>query len=119
MKQYLDKDQTAKLIELGFPKPTRIMAIGGFLPKDTLARYASYKDDFDSVTCYEGYSIGELIELLPKEITDEYDEVTSLEFNTTEVYYTNLRVMSYYKNSAELIDALFDMCVTLKEEGVI
>ena len=106
MKQYLDKDQTAKLIELGFPKPQSIV--------DVDVDY-SIRDH----TIYNAYSIGELIELLPKEITDEYDEVTSLEFNTTEVYYTNLRVMSYYKNSAELIDALFDMCVTLKEEGVI
>ena len=106
MKQYLDKDQTAKLIELGFPKPQSIVNVD--------VDY-SIRDH----TIYNAYSIGELIELLPKEITDEYDEVTSLEFNTTEVYYTNLRVMSYYKNSAELIDALFDMCVTLKEEGVI
>lgn len=109
MKQYLDKDQTAKLIELGFPKPQSIESI------DT-----EFDSAFDEHTIYNmRYSIGELIEFLPKEITDEYDEVTSLEFSTTEVYYTNLRVMFYYKNSAELIDALFNMCVTLKEEGVI
>ena len=102
MKQYLDKDQTAKLMELGFPKPNSICLSSD---NDVMVRGA--------------YSIGELIEFLPKEITDEYDEVTSLEFSTTEVYYTNLRVMSYYKNSAELVDALFNMCVTLKEEGVI
>ena len=27
--------------------------------------------------------------------------------------------MPYYTNGAEFIDALFNMCVTLKEEGVI
>lgn len=102
MKQYTDKDQTAKLIELGFPKPQSIVDILGIYNEVETA-----------------YSIGELIEFLPKEITYEYDEVTSLEFSKTEVYYTNLRVMSYYKNSAELIDALFNMCVTLKDEGVI
>ena len=103
MKQYTSKDQTAKLIELGFPKPSpKYIHIGG----------VSYDSNHN-------YSIGELIEFLPKQITDEYDEVTSLEFSKTEVYYTNFRVMSYYKNSAELIDALFNMCVTLKEEGVI
>lgn len=103
MKQYTDKDQTAKLIELGFPEP---------LPKYIHIGGVSYDSNHN-------YSIGELIEFLPKDITDEYDEVTSLEFSKKEVYYTNLRVMSYYKNSAELVDALFNMCVTLKEEGVI
>lgn len=102
MKQYTDKDQTAKLIELRFPKPKSICLSSD---NDVMVRGA--------------YSIGELIEFLPKEITDEYDDVTSLEFNTTEVYYTNYRIMSYYKNSDELIDALFNMCVTLKEEDVI
>ena len=103
MKQYTSKDQTAKLIELGFPEPSpKYIHIGG----------VSYDSNHN-------YSIGELIEFLPEQITDEYDDVTSLEFSKTEVYYTNFRVMSYYKNSAELIDALFNMCVTLKEEGVI
>ena len=111
MKQYTDKDQTAKLIELGFPKP-KGWGNKGISNGMSIALYNDGREDFN-------YSIGELIELLPKEITDEYDEVTSLEFSKTEVYYTNLRVMSYYKNSAELIDALFNMCVTLKEEGVI
>ena len=111
MKQYTSKDQTAKLIELGFPKPK------GWGNKDisngmSIALYNDGREDFN-------YSIGELIEFLPKEITDEYDEVTSLEFSKTEVYYTNFRVMSYYANGVELIDALFNMCVTLKEEGVI
>lgn len=111
MKQYTDKDQTAKLIELGFPKSK------GWGNKDisngmSIALYNDGREDFN-------YSIGELIEFLPKEITDEYDEVTSLEFHTTEVYYTNFRAMSYYTKDAELIDALFNMCVTLKEEGVI
>lgn len=108
MKQYLDKDQTAKLIELGFPKPTRIMAIGGFLPKDTLARYASYKDDFDSVTCYEGYSIGELIEFLEHRIYRIENDMQWL--------VDGARV---YRADNELINALFEACVTLKEEGVL
>ena len=108
MKQYTDKDQTAKLIELGFPKPTRIMAIGGFLPKDMLARYASYKDDFDSVTCYEGYSIGELIEFLEHRIYRIENDMQWL--------VDGARV---YRADNELINALFEACVTLKEEGVI
>ena len=108
MKQYTSKDQTTKLIELGFPKPTRIVAIGGFPPKDTLARYASYKDDFDSVTCYEGYSIGELIEFLEHRIYRIENDMQWL--------VDGVRV---YGADEELIDALFCACVTLKEEGVI
>ena len=117
MKQYTDKDQTAKLIELGFPKPTRIMAIGGFPPKDTLARYASYKDDFDSVICYEGYSIGELIEFLPIVINWTPRVIMG---NVIEYSFTTEGSELYYCNqNNELIDNLFDMCIRLKEEGVI
>ena len=77
MKQYTSKDQTAKLIELGFPKPQ------GWGNKDIsngmiIALYKDGREDFN-------YSIGELIEFLPKDITDEYDEVTSLEFSKMEV----------------------------------
>lgn len=122
MKQYTSKDQTAKLIELGFPKPTRIMAIGGFPPKDTLARYASYKDDFDSVTCYEGYSIGELIEFLRPHLHTtiyrlELQKINecSWDVEVADVNENNLD----YQIKQELIDALFCACVTLKEEGVI
>ena len=108
MKQYTDKDQTAKLIELGFPKPTRIVAIGGFPPKDTLARYASYKDDFDSVTCYEGYFIGELIEFLNEHL---------FHIDKDYKWYADIGQCSF--TAQELIDVLFKACVTLKEEGVI
>lgn len=113
MKQYTSKDQTTKLIELGFPKPKFSFPI-----EDN--EHPDYVDeDGNSYSLVESYSVGELIEFLPKEITDEYDEATSLEFSKTEVYYTNFRAMSYYTNGTELIDALFYMCVTLKEEGVI
>lgn len=108
MKQYTDKDQTAKLIELGFPKPTRIMAIGGFPPKDTLARYASYKGDFDSVTCYEGYSIGELIEFLEHRLYRIENDMQWI--------VDGVRV---YRVEDELIDALFETCVAIKDKGVI
>lgn len=116
MKQYTDKDQTAKLIELGFPKPTRIMAIGGFPPKDTLARYASYKDDFDSVTCYEGYSIGELIEFLQL-IAENNDVRISTQTNLVSFdIMTKEGRCGYSFNEDELIDSLYEACRTLKEE---
>ena len=122
MKQYTYKVQTIKLIELGFPKPSRIVAIGGFLPKGTLDRYASYKDDFDSVTCYEGYSIGELIEFLPKRVGDaqiDFFAGVGKWFVRYEDRHEVPPITVKQWHSRELIDSLFDACVTLKEEGVI
>ena len=108
MKQYLDKDQTSKLIELGFPKPTRTIIVDGFPTTDMLSRYASYKDDFGFVVCYEGYSIGELIEFLEHRIYRIENDMQWL--------VDGVRV---YRADKELINALFEACVTLKEEGMI
>ena len=98
MKQYLDLHQTAKLIELGFEKPKGWITI-----------------DFDDAT--GDYSIGELLSFLPEFVNwtprvirgnvIEY----SFETEGSELYYCNAH--------NELIDNLFDMCVKLKEEGVI
>lgn len=103
MKQYTTHEQTAKMIELGFEKPKNI--VEGKLYIDT----------------YFAYSIGELIEMLPQVI----------EFGEKRVSYP-LRVMptvgggwaisycnEYDERNNELIDALYDMVVKLKEEGVI
>lgn len=114
MKQYLDKDQTAKLIELGFPKPQ------GWGNKDIsngmiIALYNDGREDFN-------YSIGELIELLcPHFQTTNYKltlqkvQELSWDVEVEDVNYNDLD----YQVKEELIDALFCACVTLKEEGVI
>lgn len=122
MKQYLDKDQTSKLIELGFPKPTRTIIVDGFPTTDMLSRYASYKDDFGFVVCYEGYSIGELIDFLCPhfqatnyKLTLQKAQELSWSVEVEDVNYNDLD----YQVKEELIDALFCACVTLKEEGVI
>lgn len=101
MKQYTSKDQTAKLIELGFPEPSpKYIHIGG----------VSYDSNHN-------YSIGELIEFLPIVInwTPRIIMKNVIEYSFTtegsELYYCN-------KNN-ELIDNLFDMCIKLKEEGMI
>lgn len=101
MKQYTDKDQTAKLIELGFPEPSpKYIHIGG----------VSYDSNHN-------YSIGELIEFLPRTInwTPRVIQGNVIEYSFitegSELYYCN-------KNN-ELIDNLFDMCIKLKEEEVI
>lgn len=112
MKQYTNKDQTAKLIELGFPKPQSIESV------DT-----EFDSAFDEHTIYNMcYSIGELIEFLcPHFQTTNYkltlQKVQELSWNVEveDVNYNNLD----YQTKQELIDALFCACVTLKEEGVI
>ena len=99
MKQYTTTEQTAKLIELGFEKP-RLLYFGN----NTIGDYA--------------YSIGELIEMLPME--DRAGERSMV--------YDGLEWVANWDNddgtinqvvATELIDALYDMAVQLKEEGVI
>jgi hypothetical protein len=91
MKQYTDKDQTAKLIELGFPKPNSICLSSD---NDVMVRGV--------------YSIGELIEFLEHRIYRMENDMQWL--------VDGVRV---YRADKELINALFDACVTLKEERVI
>lgn len=91
MKQYLDKDQTTKLIELGFPKPKSICLSSD---NDIVVRGA--------------YSIGELIEFLEHRMYHIENDMQWL--------VDGIRV---YRADKELINALFEACVTLKEEGVI
>lgn len=115
MKQYLSPEQTAKLIELGFEKPK------GWCVEGISSRLIMYKHKEDD----EGfnYSIGELIEMLPKVIEDEDCEYATLQmyfdlFNWI-VEYTGVDKTVYAVSHIELIDALYDMAVKLKEEGVI
>lgn len=104
MKQHTTLDQTTKLIELGFDNP-----------KTLVDKY--YDFDTESYVEVKAYSIGELLLFLPLTIqwtpriirgnVIEYSFVTE----GSELYYCNA-----YN---ELIDNLFDMCVKLKESGVI
>ena len=107
MKQYLSKEQTAKLIELGFEKP----------------RGLADAEPSSGKWVREAYSIGELIEMLPQEFKNASGNYLSLSIytgglGTWEINYIGfeslIRTCEY-----ELIDAAFEMCVKLKEEGVI
>lgn len=106
MKQYTSKDQTAKLIELGFPEPSpKYIHIGGI----------SYDSNHN-------YSIGELIEFLPKRVGDaQIDFFAGLTkwFVRYEDRFEVPPITVKQWQSRELIDVLFKACVTLKEEGVI
>ena len=110
MKQYTTPEQTAKLIELGLPKPK--MAAPAL-------KWVDGEPTFEPQ-----YTIGELIEMLPPKIWDDealiYWELCidwDIIGNVWRVVYFHKALMRCY--GKELIDALFDMVVRLKEEGVI
>lgn len=92
MKQYTTKDQTTKLIELGFPKP----------------KPSFYQNGATWIQCDGNYSIGELIELLNDHL---------FHIDKDYKWYADVGQCSF--TAQELIDVLFKACVTLKEEGVI
>lgn len=100
MKQYLNSEQTAKLIELGFEKPKNEVKA------EQAGDYAWYNP---------AYSIGELIEMLP-----EYSSIFDLaDIETQERHWYVGHVSTLNVSSLELIDALYAMILRLKEEGVI
>ena len=113
MKQYTTPDQTAKLIELGFEKPKNAQYVQRAKARNLHSPFIEFGEPE-----FEGsYSIGELLSFLPLTIQwtprviigniIEY----SFETEGSELYYCNA--------NNELIDNLFDMCILLKEEGII
>ena len=110
MKQYLSPEQTAKLIESGLPKPR-------YYSTD---KYFIIQVGFEAIN----YSIGELIEMLPQTINVFYDLSIMSSHKGWQVLYGMIGdgdmwsiEHEVYRN--ELIDALYDMVIKLKEEGVI
>lgn len=104
MKQYTNSEQTSKLIELGFEKPR--VAMPKFEWKDGEPQFH--------------YTIGELIEMLP----DAVELEDSGEYATLQMYfdlfnwiieYTGVEKTGYATSAIELIDALYDMILKLKE----
>lgn len=110
MKQYTNEIQTAKLIELGFEKP-----------KSIVDKY--YDFDAEDYKEVNHYSIGELIEMLPKHIFPNgvcFDLIILSNQNLWVVKYAALFYGEVYRFcSKDLVDALYDMIIKLKEEGVI
>lgn len=126
MKQYTTPEQTAKLMELGFEEPK---SIGGYEPT-FVVEYEGV--EVSNVIIGENkqcpifaYSIGELIEMLPKGIGDDYLDISApfgedngwLITYGQQVYEDWEELYTFINN--ELIDALYDIVVKLKEEGVI
>lgn len=99
MKLYTDETQTAKLIEFGFEKPKGLAD----------AEPSSGK------WVREAYSIGELIEMLP-EFSNIYD---LMNLHTMKRRWYVCHISTLNVSADELIDALYNMIVKLKEEGAI
>lgn len=107
MRQYTNESQTAKLIELGFEEPRTLVD-----------KYYDY--DAEAYAEVKAYSIGELIEML--------EEVASVVISYSyqkRGYYVRVIIPKrigggmYRIRQNELVDALYDMILKLKEKGVI
>ena len=112
MKQYTTPDQTAKLIELGLPKPIYYCT----------DKYTIIHTGFDIIN----YSIGELIEMLPEAICeskdDDYHYFLSIETDslTWKVFYESEdEVVLCSTFGVELVDALCSMLTILKRQGTL
>lgn len=101
MKQHTTPEQTAKLIGLGFEKPK--MAAPAL-------KWVDGEPTFEPQ-----YTIGELIEMLPT-IVDDFTLWIGRDERSNQWF------VKYHPRTLvvdeELIDALYDMIVKLKEEGV-
>ena len=115
MKQFTTPEQTAKLIELGFENPN----------SEGVRSISDTKVEF-----YPAYSIGELIEILPIYCRYRYGDrefraQIQVKFYLSRWHIVYLKFEEdhcghlYDCGSDELIDALYDVIVKLKEEGVI
>lgn len=95
MKQHTDAIQTMRLKDLGFPAPKSVSKL-------------SLDWDMDTVPTFD-YSIGELIEIMGYDLYSIHYKGLAWEVKSERVE----------TREAELIDALYDMIVKLKKEGVI
>lgn len=107
MKQYTSNDQTAKLNELGFEKPSPNF----------------YQNGVTWLKCEGNYSIGELLSFLPENIAKENEMPSTLNISLLNgewcVEYADFLGADFSFHSVELIDAIFNMIEKLKEKEVI
>lgn len=96
MRQFTTPDQTAKLIELGFEKPCSIASVEPIY-------------GMGGISVAKAYTIGELIEILGYDLYDIHYSGFSWEVKSERECVI----------SDTLIDALYNMIVRLKEDGVI
>lgn len=111
MKLYTTTEQTAKLIELGFEKPCSIASVEPIY-------------GMGGISVAKAYSIGELIEMLPRVIGLIGQDYVTIEISHDAIHwivgYTDFEDrLTYAASSSELIDAVFNMIVKLKEKELI
>jgi hypothetical protein len=124
MKQYTTQEQTAKLIELGFNRPKSISSIK--VTGDIITTADDLIGEPSSVMGGKriaNYSIGELIEMLPKVVESEDGEYATLQmyfdlFNWI-IEYTGVEETQYATSAIELIDAIYEMIIKPKEEKML
>ena len=112
MKQYLNSDQTTKLIELGFEKPKNTKYVQRAKARNLHSPFIEFGEPE-----FEGsYSIGELIEMLPT-IIDDFTLWIGRDERSNQWF------VKYHPRTLvideEIIDALYNMITKLKEERVI
>lgn len=116
MKQYLAPQQTAKLIELGVEKPK-----GWYV--DGVTNNINLYVNIDENPMMFNYSVGELLSFLPPIIpqgSGYYINITHDSVSWVIDYQQHGDTQyKYIVSDVELIDAIFDMILRLKEEGVI
>lgn len=114
MKQYTNESQTAKLIELGFEKPKHTFTF-------KIIEYNDVKTDIDIPV--SNYSIGELIEMLPEHIFSDGVCFDLRIYTNQYLWVVQYSAFCYeafcFFQSKELIDALYDTIIKLKEEQAI
>lgn len=114
MKQYLDSEQTDRLLELGFPGPTSISYLSDVIKLDGETPFAEYN-----------YSIGELLSFFPHIISNENGRFMLDVFPAIArwhiVYFDRNKENELYRwgGEKELIDLMFRALVQLKNEKVI
>ena len=110
MKQYTLPEQTAKLIELGFEKPSSIASVEPIY-------------GMGGISVAKAYTIGELLSFLPENIAKENEMPSTLNISLMNgewcVQYADFLGTDFEFCNTELVDALYDMLVKLKEKGVI
>ena len=101
MKQYLTVQQTDTLISLGLAKPT--------------ARHTISKGT--NIEIFSNYSIGELLELLPPQINGwDFDIHRDWKW---ERWIASFNPETQFGVATELIDAIYNLILKLKEENIL
>ena len=110
MKMYTNSNQTAKLIELGFEKPSSIASVEPIY-------------GMGGISVAKAYTIGELLSFLHENIAKEDEMPSTLNISLLNrewcVEYADFLGADFSFYSVELIDAIFDMITKLKEKRVI